>query len=71
MSGQTESLAERAERELNDVLARYAAGEAEVVRTYFAREHTRDEHADMLRRQMGREIFCVEWLDAPPAWAAS
>src|SRR3954452_22463256 len=58
-----ESLAERAERELNDILARFAAGEAEVVRTFFAREHTRDEYADMLRRQMGREIFCVEWLE--------
>ena len=63
MADPRESLAERAERELNDVLARFAAGEAEVVRTFFAREHTRDEYADMLRRQMGREIFCVEWLD--------
>jgi hypothetical protein len=62
MVGQTESLAERAERELNDILARYAAGEAEVVRTYFAREHTPEEHVTMLRRQMGREVFCVQWL---------
>ena len=23
----------------------------------------RDEYADMLRRQMGREVFCVEWLE--------
>jgi len=63
MADPRESLAERAERELNDVLARFAAGEAEVVRTFFACEHTRDEYADMLRRQMGREIFCVEWLE--------
>src|SRR5919202_954956 len=57
-----ESLAERAERELNEILARYAAGEAEVVRTFFAREHTPAEYVDMLRRQMGREVFCVQWL---------
>jgi hypothetical protein len=62
MIGQTESLAERAERELNDVLARFAAGEAEVVRTFFTREHTPAELVDMLRRQMGREVFCVGWL---------
>jgi hypothetical protein len=62
MAVQAESLAERAERELNDILARYAAGEAEVVRTYFTREHTPEEHVRMLRRQMGREIFCVQWL---------
>ena len=62
MATRTESLAERAERALNDILARYAAGEAEVVRTYFAREHTPEEHVRMLRRQMGREVFCVQWL---------
>ena len=62
MATRPESLAERAERELNDILARYAAGKAEVVRTYFAREHTPAEHVDMLRRQMGREVFCVAWL---------
>jgi hypothetical protein len=58
-----ETLAERAERELNEILARYAAGEAEVVRAYFARDHTPAEYADMVRRQMGREVFCVRWLD--------
>jgi hypothetical protein len=58
-----ESLAARAERELNEILAAYAAGEGEVVRTFFAREHTRDEYVDMLRRQMGREVFCVNWID--------
>jgi hypothetical protein len=62
MAEHPESLAERAERELNDILARYAAGEAEVVRSYFAREHTPDENVRMLRRQMGREVFCVQWL---------
>src|SRR5690348_9902410 len=56
-------LADRAERELNAVLAQYTAGEAEVVREYFARPHTPAEYADMLRRQMGREVFCVAWLE--------
>ena len=57
------ALAERAERELNTILARYAAGEAEVVRSFFAQEHTKDEYADMLRRQMGRELFVADWLE--------
>src|SRR4051794_21991986 len=62
MAGETGLLAGGARRELNDILARYAAGEAEVVRTYFATEHTPEEHVRMLRRQMGREVFCVQWL---------
>jgi hypothetical protein len=57
------ALAERAERELNAVLARYAAGEAEVVRAYFAAPRSTAEHADVLRRQMGREIFTADWLE--------
>jgi hypothetical protein len=56
-------LAKRAEQELNAILAQYTAGEAEVVRAFFARPHTPDEYSDMLRRQMGREVFCVGWLD--------
>ena len=56
-------LAERAERELNSILASYAAGEAEVVREFFAAPRTREQQADMVRRQMGREIFCVGWLE--------
>ncbi|HLI26723.1 MAG TPA: hypothetical protein VKZ60_06610 [Chloroflexota bacterium] len=57
------TLAERAEQELNAILAQYAAGEAEVVRAFFARPRSRDELADMVRRQMGREVFCVGWLE--------
>jgi hypothetical protein len=57
------TVAERTEQELNAILAQYAAGEAEVVREFFSREHTLEQYADMLRRQMGREIFCVNWLD--------
>lgn len=56
-------LAERAERELNEILASYAAGEAEVVREFFARPRPREQQADMVRRQMGREIFVVGWLE--------
>ena len=57
-----ETLAERAQRELNGILAQYTAGEAEVVREYFARPHTRDEYLDVLRRHMGRELFPVNKL---------
>jgi hypothetical protein len=57
------TLAERAEQELNAILAQYAAGEAEVVRAFFAQPRGRDELVDMVRRQMGREIFCVGWLE--------
>jgi hypothetical protein len=57
-----ETLAERAERELNQVLAQYTAGEAEVVRECFARPHTREEYLDILLRHMGRELFAVNGL---------
>src|SRR5579883_2682586 len=57
-----ESLAERAESRLLAVIGRYAAGEAEVVRAYFAREHTPEEHFDVLLRQMGRELQTSQWL---------
>lgn len=65
-----ESLAQRAERELNEILARYAAGEAEVVQTYFERDHTPEEYSEMIRRQMGREIFVVAFLDRVQRMAA-
>jgi len=58
-----ETLAERAERELNAILARYSAGEAEVVRTYFAQPRSTEEHVTVLRRQMGREISVIDWLE--------
>lgn len=51
-----ESLTERAEARLLDVIARFTAGEAEVVREFFAREHTTEEYLDALLRQMGREL---------------
>jgi hypothetical protein len=57
-----ESLAERAETRLLALIGRYAAGEAEVVRAYFAQEHSAEEHFDVLLRQMGRELQTSLWL---------
>jgi hypothetical protein len=51
-----ESLAARAEARLLNVIARFTAGEAEVVQEFFAREHTTEEYLDALLRQMGREL---------------
>lgn len=49
-------LQERAGGVLREIVERYAAGEAEVVRAYFARSHTNEEHIEVLLKQMGREI---------------
>ncbi len=57
------TLSERAVAELNAIIAPYAAGEAEVVREYFGRPRQPAEQADLVRRQMGREVFCVDWLE--------
>ncbi|MBM2812392.1 MAG: hypothetical protein HW416_3151, partial [Chloroflexi bacterium] len=55
-------LSERARTELRAIVEQYAAGEAEVPRTYFASEHTPDENLDVLLRQMGREIQAANRL---------
>ena len=34
-----------------------------MVREFFARERSKDEYADMLRGQMGRELFVADWLE--------
>ncbi|HEY7066880.1 MAG TPA: hypothetical protein VII06_35775 [Chloroflexota bacterium] len=57
-----DTLAERAEARLLALIGRYAAGEAEVVRAYFAQEHSHEEHFDVLLRQMGRELQTSQWL---------
>lgn len=62
MTTLTGTLSERAAQELRAILAQFAAGEAEVVRAYFARPHTRDENLDVLLRQMGREIQAANRL---------
>ena len=43
-----EPLAARAEARLLDVIARFTAGEAEVVQEFFAREHSTEEYLDAL-----------------------
>jgi hypothetical protein len=48
-------LAERAERELTELVTRYAAAEAEVVRAFYATSHTPQEYLDVVLRQAGRE----------------
>lgn len=49
-------LAEQARRALRGIVETYAQAEAEVVRAYFAEQHTDDDHLEVLLRQMGREI---------------
>jgi hypothetical protein len=56
-------LGKRAAVELRAIVERYATGEAEVVRAYFAEPHTMDENVDVLLRQMGREIQTANWLN--------
>lgn len=55
-------LSQRAAAELHAIVSQYAAGEAEVVRAYFAQTHTTEEHLDALTRQMGREIQTASWM---------
>ncbi len=57
-----EALAERAEARLMDVIARYAAGEAEVVRVFFSQPHSREEYLEALLAQLGRELQTRHWL---------
>jgi hypothetical protein len=49
-------LAERANRELMEIVTRYGEAEAEVVRAFFAQPRTPDEYLDVVCRQAGREI---------------
>src|SRR6266508_2636995 len=62
MATTADTLNGRAARELNAILGQFAAGEAEVVRAYFERPHTSDDHLDVLLRQMGREIQAANRL---------
>jgi hypothetical protein len=57
------TLHERAADELRSIVEQYAAGEAEVVRAYFAQPHVMDDHVDVLLRQMAREIQTANWLN--------
>jgi hypothetical protein len=51
-----DDLRQQAAQDLRAVIEKYSAGEAEVVRAYFAWEHTDDDHIEVLLKQMGREI---------------
>jgi hypothetical protein len=52
----TADLQERAADVLRGIVEKYAAGEAEVVRAYFAQPHSNEDHIEVLLKQMGREI---------------
>ena len=55
-------LEQRAAEALRGIVNQYAAGEAEVVRAYFATPHSAEENVDVLLRQMGRELQTASWL---------
>jgi len=57
-------LKERAITALRAVVEKYSAGEAEVVRAYFAQPHTNEDHIEVMLKQMGREIQGRQWADA-------
>jgi hypothetical protein len=60
----TTELKARAFKELMRIVERYSEAEAEVVRAYFAREHSSEEHIEVMLKQMGREIQGRQWADA-------
>lgn len=55
---------QRAETELNDVLARYTAGEGAVVRAFFSQPRKDAEYLETVLRQTGREVQIAHWLPA-------
>jgi len=57
------TLQEKAANELRQIIEKYSAGEAEVVRAYFAQPRSNDEHVEMLLKQIGREIQGRHWVD--------
>lgn len=57
-----DELRDRARARLWRIVEQYAAGEAEVVRVYFERPHTNEEHVEVLLRQMGREVQGRKWV---------
>ncbi|MPZ14623.1 MAG: hypothetical protein GEU73_09415 [Chloroflexi bacterium] len=60
---------ERAIHELRGIVDTYAAGEAEVVRAYFAQPRANEEHIEVLLKQIGREIQVRAWMDRTVAMA--
>ena len=55
-------LQQRAEAALRDVLERYTAGEAAVVRSFFSQPRTNAEYLEAVLRQIGREVQVVHQL---------
>jgi hypothetical protein len=49
-------LADRVKKELTEILARYAAGNAEIVRTYFSRPRSKEQDVSWLKCQIAREL---------------
>src|SRR5436853_66241 len=53
---QSTTLQEQAAQKLRAIVAKYSHAEGEVVRAYFAKAHTAEEHTEVLLKQIGREI---------------
>jgi len=53
---ETGTLTDRALETLRAIVAKYSHAEAEVVRAYFAKPRTPEEHTEVLLKQIGREI---------------
>jgi len=52
----------KAKTVLRSIIDRYTAGEAEVVREFFARPRSKEEYLEMVLRQIGREVQIAHWL---------
>jgi hypothetical protein len=57
-----ESIGQRAIREVRELVAKYAAGEAEIARAYFEQPRTREEDLLWMKHQAGRELGRVYQL---------
>jgi hypothetical protein len=57
-------LQEHAVATLRAIVEKYSEAEASVVRAYFGKPHTDEEHIEVLLKQMGREIQGRQWADA-------
>lgn len=55
----TETIGERAERELAELVGKCAAAEAEIVTTYFGQPRSREQHIVYLKHNTGRELSRV------------
>lgn len=55
----TETIGERAERELAELVGKCAAAEAEIVTAYFSKPRPRDSHIVYMKHQTGRELSRV------------